>query len=248
MIKNFILIFYDDKDSTYINENKTLRKDFQYLYSNLQKPFLRLTIKKLNYFYPNGKIHILSNKIAKFNYKNIIWHVDEQMPRNHLAKFKIYNLLKDPAMYLDTDIILNEKFPASASNCKNQFNMFRKYESRRLENYLRDGPISAYNAGVIWINNPSLDLQLELEEINQNVFCNNEKLLQNNMPKNCDEFALAYYCMKHKITMDLDEKISKPRFQIELKDFKKYQSVHYNKFECKLKMIKEHNKLYPAIL
>ena len=250
MIKNFILLFCQNKDESYVNEPKmsSVNKDeFQSVYKSMQRPFLNISIKMLSHFYPDSTIHILTNDSLKSSSKNVCIHIKSDLPRNHLAKFKIYNLINEPAMYMDTDILINRPFPETATYTKNDINMFQKYNSKRLSNYLGIESATVYNASTIWINRPSDELNHELEEINRSVFSDDKRLVQNDMCRNNDEFSLSYYCMKHQIEMNLDESISKPRPQISLEDISKYQSVHYAKMEFKKKMIQEFHQLHSYI-
>lgn len=247
MIKNFILLFYQNKDESYVNEPKMSsvnKNEFQSIYKGMQRPFLNISVKMLSHFYPESTIHILTNDALKSSSKNVCVHIKSDLPRNHLSKFKIYNLINEPAMYMDTDILINRQFPETATSTPNDINMFQKYNSKRLSNYLGVESVIAYSASIIWINKPSDQLNCELEEINRSIFSDDKKLMENDMCRNNDEFALSYYCMKRQIEMRLDESISKPRAQISVDEINKYQSVHYTKMDFKKKMIDEFHQLH----
>lgn len=250
MIKDFLLIYYENKDLTYLeNLRNSLYPKEQYheIYSNLQRPFLLLSLNRIVELYPESKIHILTNQRISISKKARIYqHVVEDLPRNHLAKFMIYNLLDEPCMYLDTDIILNRRFNEEDLQCEGKFNMFRSYHLKRLADYLGIDDFIAYNAGIVWIKEPSAKLVSEFETIHRNIFCDMPKLARHGLNQNVDEFSISYYCRKNCIKMNLSEAIGKPRGQIQSKDeLIKYQSLHYMHLQFKMKMIEEYFALYP---
>ena len=251
MIDNFLLLYYANKDLTYVNGLKRSlypKEQFHKLYSRIQKPFLNLCLKRIFDLYPNSKVHILTNKkiAIRSSLRNVYQHIDSDLPRNHLAKLKLYNTIDEPCLYMDTDIVLHRRFLESELHCPGQFKMFQSYRMEKLAAYLDLSDFLAYNAGMIYIKEPSSQLVSDFEDIQKNVFCDLPKLDKHDLPQNVDEFAVSYWCMKNNIVMNPSPSVSFPRAHIKsLEQLVNYQSVHYMHLKYKLMLVDEFHKIYP---
>ncbi len=252
MIDNFLLLYYSSRDMSSFAKKPTYPKDeFSDLYEKMQRPFLDISIQRISKLYPKSKIHILTNEKIVFNENEyeIFQHVNKDLPRNHLAKLKIYSLLNEPCMYMDSDILLNRQFSEDDLRCSSRFKLFRGSLMPRIANYLHLDNFKLHNAGIVWIKEPGVDLTDSFEQIHQEIFSDHMQLSQHGLNENVDEFSIAYWCMKNNLQMETEDLVGKPRGQIDhFVNVPKYQSVHYMHLEFKLKFIKEFYQLYLKFL
>jgi hypothetical protein len=235
-IEDFILVFYR-RESLYDGPPisrmpvclKHSKKTCDF-YIDSQLEMLKKTINQLNFFYPKSKIHLMTN--VKDNLvDNVVYHrIDFES--NNTAKFYIYSLLDKPAMYLDLDIIMRSPFNICHLPMENNFNFYSMSFIGDLQEMSKKTlPVKTkevFNAGIAWIPRPSKDITNELIDINNSYFSDVDYMLEHGKWPCVDEYALAVYIEKHKIKMNLVDKINKLRHQIKKEDIKKYQTIHYN--------------------
>lgn len=180
--------------------------------------FLKL---QLSFLYPNALLHVITNENIDMN--GVVLH-ENKFGNNHLAKFQVFSLLKEPAMYLDCDILLNTEFSNDhlVGDIFKVYDVVEIYDMSQFSN-VDETDVIHWNAGIIWIKNPSKEITDELNSIHCKYF-NNIKYPRNS---NNDEHALSYYINKHNIQQKEVDEVNKSRWKLKKEDIGKPQSVHY---------------------
>ena len=237
MIKNFILVHYEKKITTKLERYIESKFSIYRKRAIVQKKFINYAIKQIRHFYKNANIHVIckdkNHPILQKNKKEIILHEFTDMQCNHIDKFKIFGLLNEPSMYFDLDILLVKPFEEHHLETKNPFNVFRDYkgaEEFRPNGLNKNVDFNVYNNGIVWINEPSKDLENEFISINQKHFSNENEWLKN------DEFAVSKFINDNKLKMNLCWDVGHYRLKdqygvlpkIDINEMKKYQSIHYS--------------------
>lgn len=230
-IKNFITTKYTRKELGYLkNFYPSADNAFLDNWNNLHERLHRHLEYQLKYFYPESHLHIITNE-NKLNTKKKTYYKFD-FDDNHLIKLFMYGLLSEPAMYLDSDIILFRKFTEEELPKENDFNLYN-YVNIDLEKLISMKlPISIkklYNAGIVYISNPNKKTTNDLFSILENNFT----------PKNChitDEVCVSYFIGNKNIKMLEINEINIQK-SLCIKNFYEKQSVHYSGFYMQHKLM-----------
>ena len=241
MIDNFILVHYrrDAFDNMPEYEKKANGNIDMVAWADIHFRLLRQQIAQIRSMYPRAKIHLITSELNVPS--NVICHWSPASPKNHICKLAIYDLLDEPAMYIDSDILLLRPFEEQHLTTTNSFNTyrshstydFRKVASKELPFHIPCQP----NAGMVWIPKPSKALAQELYEIHSDYFNDKQRFLDNNYWADNDELALAFYIQKHQIKMNEFRDVSVPRSWPNLGDIRQYHSIHYTGIETSWKKL-----------
>ena len=197
MIKDFILLYFEVEPT-----------------SKFFARMLRLMLMQLDYWYPEAKVHILSNKKLA-DTKQVVCHHEPTLKPCWSSKFLIYGLLDRPAMYLDLDVLLVRPF--SAQDLLTDYN-FKVFWS--------SGPLyfgyNHYNNAVVWIPRPDKEITRRLALINQlyGFWKGGEPWHAN------DEFATSRYIYNNGWYMPTNGRVNVPK-KLAGNYFHWFQSVHY---------------------
>lgn len=231
MIDNFILVYYLQK--TEINTPDWFPRKANLVEIAKEKywrKMLHMMYRQLDIFYPNAKIHIVTNEHNLPKNDRVIFHYFSDL-NGLMSKFKIFNLIEEPAMYLDLDVLLTRQFEDKHLETEFPFNVFRKYKGNipaiqgipGLQDVVR-----AYNTGIVWVKEPNEKMEKQLLEYQQQYFSNQEQLNKLRVLSGNDEHALAVYIIRNNYLMKTFEELSKPRDEIKcFSKLKDYQSIHY---------------------
>jgi hypothetical protein len=198
-IKNFILIKYDK------TAGDDLQSGVDYNYHRLvQERLFDFMVDQLQRIYPRSYIHVITDKpIARG--KMLISHC-LSFPHNYLNKFLVWDLLDEPSMYLDTDIILHYPFLRHHIITENSFNLYNYFDQNIQEGsripFVRP-VLKHYNCGIIWIAKPSKGFSDVLLKIHEKYFSDDEYLVANGMMPNQDEHAVSFYVETTELEMKL---------------------------------------------
>lgn len=248
MISNFILVYFIKNKNNYY-KNIELPKWYGIKIDHLKEvskekywnKLLLLMQKQIRILYPKTKIHILTNKKISLQDENLTFHYFKEHD-DLLTKYKVLNLIDEPAMYLDLDILLNKKFSENHLDTEFPFNLFRRYKGN-LPAIQKIPGLShiknAYNSGIIWVKHPIQNIEFELYSINKKYFSDQSFLSEYKVLSGNDEHAISTYIANNNFTMKTFEEVSKPRDEISnINQLKNYQSVHYMGID-KVKLNKE---------
>lgn len=198
-------------------------------------------IKQLQYYYPKAFIHVLTNQNIN-KQKNLIVYKKE-LENNHCCKFLIYDLLDEPAMYLDCDVIIKRTFNQSEIETTYPVKFFRKSgecDFSKLSHKINK-TLEIYNAGIVWIAQPKNLLTEQLKNIEKKFF-NDKELIKNNgyWPYN-DEYSIAYFCdvknWRFADSQTVNVYPNNPHDNL--------QSIHYTGISNKKIFLKDYFKNYP---
>ena len=245
MIKNFILLHFEITDShsfeNYIKDNadsisKKTNIPKQYFdftkKRKLQKKFINYTIKQIRHFYKNANIHVIckdkNHPILQKNKKEIILH-ELDLKATCIDKLNIYGLLDEPSMHIELDVLLVRPFEKHHLETKNPFNVFKRYDNVNHFILTKKQNFPMYNTGIIWIQEPSKDLENEMKLIYKNNFSEKKMFFD------IDEFPVSKFIYDNKLDMDLYWEVNHlnerdgygmPKI-LSIEEMKKYQSIHY---------------------
>ena len=236
----FILIKYK-KESVLGPQSKSFSNiDYRtYIYS--QDILFEIMQKQIFHFYPKADIHVLTNDKTYKDRSNLTFHFKNFKP-NHTCKFLLFGLLKEPAIYLDCDIILLSKFTDEHLKTEERFNLFsisRNMDLQKLSE--RSLPIVAntlYNAGIIFIKKPTYDIVDALINLHSNFFNNKEYIAAKNEWPNNDEYALSLFIKMNRMQMNLCPDVNVLRHTINKID-ENIQSLHYTGIKAKKQLSEE---------
>lgn len=224
-VKNFITTFYNKKSPDgNIHESKLESTNILHyrLHLHLQK--------QLRYFYPNSKLHVITNDNMS-NKKNVYYH-KFNFKDSHILKLQMYGLLSEESIYLDSDIILFEKFKEEHLPNQNDFNMYW-YITMNLQQFAKIIlPVSVnklYNAGVVYIPRPNKKITDDMLNIHYKYFNDNDLRVT-------DETSASIYMVLKNIEMTTNDMVNVQKSLCEF-DLKKKQSVHYTGFYFEQKMM-----------
>lgn len=230
-IKNFITTKYykkklEDKNGFYQYADEDFLKKWNDLHEKLHR-HLQYQLKCL---YPEAHLHVITNEYFQNN-KKVTYHKFD-FEGNHLIKLFMYDLIPEPAMYLDSDILLFRRFKDHELPNTYDFNLY----NASMINFEKMIPVKLpiqikklYNAGVVYISNPNKKLTNNLFEIYEKYF----KI------KNCnitDETCISFFIEQQKINMFESNEINISKSMC-MKDFFKKQSVHYIGFYLQHKLM-----------
>lgn len=227
-IKNFITTKYTKKKTEGLY--KYADEDFLKKWNELHEKLHRHLQYQIKYLYPEAHLHIITNDDHQNN-KKVTYHKFD-FEDNHLIKLFMYNLLTEPAMYLDSDILLFRKFNEYELPKTYDFNLY----SSSMINFEKMIPVKLpiqikkiYNAGVVYISNPNKKLTDNLFEIYRNNFA-----IKN--PNITDETCVSFFIEQEKMKMFEDNEVNIFKSMC-MKDFSKKQSVHYTGFYLEHKLM-----------
>lgn len=238
---NFILINYT-KDSL-IGPSKRAFTDKDYAaYLSSQEVLFEIMKRQLWHFHPNAHIHILTNKKNQKDESNLTHHYRD-FESNHTCKFLLYNLIQEPAIYVDCDIVLLSGFNEDYLDTRERFNLFSVSRYLDLQHISRTTlPVNVsklLNAGVIYIKSPGSDITDSLLSLNDKFFSDTEYILSKNEWPYNDEYALSLYVNANNIHMNLHPSVNVLRWSIQNIEDKKIQSLHYTGVKAKAQLYSE---------
>jgi hypothetical protein len=244
-IDNFILIKYikNSMDAPrHVYAELSLSK-----WNNHQEMMFRTMLEQLHFFYPKANIHVLTNKKQDDTGK-IIWHYKPEMEDNHSAKLNLYGLIDQPAMYLDTDILLVKHFNKKHLKTSSPFNIYQVSHTNRDLQSLTAQPLEfkvkqQFNCGMIWIARPSSQIVRELHEIKKQYFNNRRKIEDAGAWFNNDEHPVSYFIKKYNLKMKLFPQVNAFRYTMRSPDIFGMQSIHYTGVNNKAMFVKEYKEL-----
>jgi hypothetical protein len=172
-----------------------------------QTELRRKMVRQLQHYHPNALIHLLTNQRKKEI--GTIVHYKPRLLAGHLSKFRVFSLLKEPAMYLDCDIVLTRPFEKKHINTVNPFTLYYWYPWPPFYHYKH------YNAGVIWIQKPSVGLTKKLWHIHGGL----------GSPRFNEEYAISRFVYDNKLKMYPNSDVNVPKHVT--KNLMSYQSIHY---------------------
>lgn len=243
MLDNFILIYYEKDKLNHFElkrhekYNPNLPIDFRL---KIHKNLINLCIKRIKDLYPKATIHLITDK--KRNWTNVIEHVFDNM-NDHTAKFAMYGLLNDPAMYIDSDVLLVKPFSKKHLDIDSPIN---PYDFNHINTFIWNGEVyNHYHSGVVYVKNPSQAMQKEIEYL-YNVAFKDTDILDGKSIN--DEYAMSMFISKRKLNITIFpgevNVMYHERFN-DLKEMMKCQSIHYvgpkHLFEPHMKKIRERN-------
>jgi hypothetical protein len=228
LLKNFLLIHYD-KTRLDIESNPILDKN----YLQIQDKCFYWMINQLNKFYPNSKIHILTNK--NININGCYIH-KKDIPNNHNAKFWVYSTILEPVMYLDCDIKINRPFSIEDLTTNTPFKLYQK-SNTNLSGLFHDCNFETYNAGCIYIKEPNQSITEELQKLEKEHFNDKEKLKSIKLWPFNDEYALSIYIKNN--NWIFEESLVSVPFYAKNDILKMAQSIHYTGIYAKEKLKQE---------
>jgi hypothetical protein len=251
MIDNFILVYF---------------RTANYRYPKILDFCYRNTVSQIESFYPKAKIHVLTNadlptrpNIKLHKVSNDLPLVGQLTKRGDPlpAKFMVFDLLDEPAMHLDLDLRMNNPFFASNLEVSNKINLYKinwntnyqKVSSRPLSDEYASLP--HYNTGVVWIEKPGKELAEEIIDIKRTYFddpelfylCDKDTKIKG-PAWNSEEFPVSMYIKLNGLTMGLDDRVNKFRWEIEKSDICGYQTVHYHGWDEKPRLMRESRKCF----
>lgn len=232
MINNFILVRYLGSDHKYHKANEKYR----------DKLFV-LTVLQLTKFHPNAKIHVITNTRSE-TCGNTIYHHVPDLPLDNRAKFLVFGLLDEPAMYVDDDLLFHRPFAEAHTPNGSPFNCYKVWERMsfqavsKVELKIKEG--DRYNNGVVWIPKPSKDIVKEMQHYQNDFFDTREKTIALGMGFPSSEYAMSYYVAAHALKMKLDKDVN--AFFEDEYDPHSVQSVHYAGYN-KTKLFSDYLKM-----
>jgi hypothetical protein len=220
MVPNFIVIKYSGTTHRYHVQNEKYREKL-----------FDLTVKQLTAIHPDANIHVLTNS-RHDDFGKVKFHLDENLPRDNRAKFRIFGLIDEPAMYVDDDIIFYRPFAEEHMPKEVPFTHFQPWEWLNFQE-IASQPLAVkegwrYNGGIIWINKPSKQLVEELIDLQENTFNTKEKTISLGMGFPSSEYAIGYYLLKYNIPQVMNQYVNVIFNTVQrVEDKTKIQSVHY---------------------
>ena len=243
-IRNFITIRWDKQEM----ESpppwlKVAKKPLDKHIEIHEKLFWQLA-KQIRVIYPKSTLHVIKNKSIP-NKNGIVFHA-LSVPSSHMAKLEMYGLIEEPAMYIDTDVLLISKFtkqhidvcgPFNYYSLNNSFNDVQLHAKKKLPIQMR----FMYNAGMVWISKPSKKSVEDMKCLHEEYF-NSLEVEEKIGFQIGDEHCASLYSLMNRIEMNLYPEINVLRRNVQ--EFEKCQSVHYTGYmlENKQKCIDEFDK------
>lgn len=218
-------------------------------WNNIQDKLFTNQIWQLQHFYPNCKIHLVTNDHELFH-KDCTNHlVDGES--NLILKLNVFGLLTEPAVYLDLDLLhLRPLTPEVLPKCI--FNLYDCYSPEK--SYFRPDifpkilsqpldikpPIVQYLSHIIWINEPSKKISDAMLELHWKHFADKERMLYVGRSADGDELALSVYIKQHNLKMILNPNVGANRKQFtRIPSNEKIFMLHYTGTMQKALCIKE---------
>lgn len=187
---------------------------------------------QLKKIYPDSFLHVITNEKNHKNEKNIYYHFYD-FESSHILKLNMYGLINEPAMYIDSDIIILNKFKEEDLYTNNNFTYFNKSGNDFKHLSKKPLPCEAnilYNAGLVWIPKPSKKITEKMYNIHYEYFEDKNNFLIS------DENASSLYVFLNNIKIDLNFNMNVPRCFAEM-NLKSKQSIHYTGYDNKWKYL-----------
>jgi hypothetical protein len=247
-VSNFILIKY----ARDVLDNKppweSIDSQGERAYFDVQPVLFDLMVKQIRNIYPKAKIHVLTND-PSYKAEGLVVHVRDFTP-NHTAKYLLYGLLDEPAMYLDSDIILLKKFPLRYLQIDTPFTVFEATRNQDLQ-LLSARPLPAptsvvFNAGIIWIARPSQQVVEAMQKLQADHFDDRTLIESRGHWFLNDEYAMSAYISMIGHQPLCGTGINVPRYSCDAEDIPLLQTVHYTGFGAKDKFMKELYEYHPG--
>tara|TARA_Y100000034_G_C6897865_1_gene414422 strand:- start:2171 stop:2956 length:786 start_codon:yes stop_codon:yes gene_type:complete len=252
-MKNFILIYYEREkltDFEVVNHrryNKDKPKDFRL---NIHRQMVTLSESRIHELYPKAEIHLITDK--KYDFPGITEHVFEDMDREHTSKLLIYGLLDEPAMYLDSDVILVRPFDKEHLTDCAPINPY-SLNHRGTFNWNKK-KLPYYSASVIYIPEPSKQMQEDIIKVHTDEFLyvKGSKGAGSDKPhpltSTNDEFSMSLFIHQNEWKPTLSKDVNVGRIRVNREGgFPRIltcQSVHYSGpkhlYEPELAKIRQH--------
>lgn len=212
-----------------------------------QETMFKTMLEQLNFFYPKSIIHVLTNEDHK-DTDNIVWHCKPELADNHSIKLNLYGLLNEPAMYLDTDILLVKPFSKKHVETVSPFNIYQvSHTNRDLQSLtkktLEHKVNQQYNCGMIWIARPSKHIVEELKDIKFKYFNDRNKIESAGAWFNNDEHPVSYFIKKYNFKMNLFPQVNSFRYAMHRSNIFDMQSIHYTGVNNKSMFLKEYKEI-----
>lgn len=237
MIKNFIMIYYERDRLTEFEKvnhqryNSDKPKDFRL---NVHRRLIELSKSRIRELYPKSEIHLIVDK--KYNFEGVTEHVFEDMSPEHTSKLLMYNLLDEPAMYMDSDVLLVKPFDKSHIEVESPINPYNLNHRKVFDWNGQKYPY--YSASVVYVSQPSEKIQREIQELHEKEFLYIKGTLgikggTHPLTSTNDEFSMSLYINQQgwEIKLFPDEvNVGRIRAAKEggLPRIMKCQSVHYS--------------------
>ena len=234
-IRNFITIRWDKTEieppPPWITDcSKSLDKHIEIH----EKLFAQFT-KQIRIIYPKATLHVITNKPLK-NKDKLIFHKMD-VPSNHLSKLHMYGLIDEPAMYIDTDVIIVSKFLDKHIDVSGPFNYYKSGGERSdLHTHAKkDLPVQIkylYNAGLVWIASPSPKIVEDMQYLHEEYF--HRKEVEDRIGFQIgDEHSSSLYSAINNIKFHQFDEINVLRGHVT--NMQDCQTVHYTGYDLKHK-------------
>jgi hypothetical protein len=200
-------------------------------YKNNER-FFEIAVNQIKSFYPEAVIHVITDEPKQSN--DLIYHYIKGLEKNNYAKLHVLDLLDEPAIYMDTDILLLKRFEDLPDvEC---FNLFQEYlDTSAIPKHMQE--YTHYNTGVIWIPKPNKEIAKEIRLVRNNF------LIHKNGWVN-DEYPISWVVNKLGLKMVKRNDVNYYRSKIvSFNDLFKYQSVHYTGSDFLKNLLLEEYKL-----
>lgn len=235
ILKNFVFIFYKK------HKHDLIVSDGDYSLA-CQEKLLKKSVCRIRKLYPSSKIHLITNIKDYIGVDFDFLHVFD-LSSNHLIKFQIYGLLDEESIYLDADVLVKRIFFDQELETKFDFKFFN------LSNHIKIDEISnyknrsnVYNAGVVYIKNPSKKITDSLFEIEDSFFQDKVFLINKKIWPYNDEYSISIYLDQNSIVFDNSKTVNVSSDFGNVNDMN-IQSIHYTGLHNKYKYFRDSMKL-----
>src|SRR6185437_2749005 len=156
-IRHFIVVFYkrvkwNIPPHAVLPPNWSTEK-----FASEQRCCYNALLEQLRQMYPTSTVHVITNE--KFSdYGQVVCHHFPDMPDDHHCKYEAFGLLDEPAMFLDTDLIIVRPFEKKHIECAGPFNFYRNSGIVIPLYKITDNPpfleFPRITGGITWIKEP----------------------------------------------------------------------------------------------
>ena len=202
-------------------------------YDIASKVYFNHWVENVKSFYPDAKLYAITNK--KELAHGVIPIYSEWPKPFMLNKFKLFNALPEPFMYLDCDVVLKRPFEKRHLVEDKPFNCFAATTNINLNLMIgqnlgeKFSCVPKINAGVIWVSKPSQEIVDELQAIQRDLFTPRAEWMDaHGFHSANDEYAESYYIRHHDLDMDFFPEVNKIRWKSTAEELVNAQSVHYS--------------------
>jgi hypothetical protein len=203
---NFILIDY----------KHAYQSDNLINYYHHHDKFFLLAVRQIKKIYHDAVIHVITNRPQKKD--GLLYHYFPNLENNNYAKLHIFDLLDEPALYMDTDVLLLKRFENLPDvEC---FNLFQEYKNSMFLPEHMQG-YTHYNTGIVWIPQPSKEIAEEIKDAKDKFLIHKNGWLN-------DEYPISWIVNKLKLKMITSKHVNCYRSSLScFNEVLKNQSVHY---------------------